>query len=101
MFSLVGKSAVVTGAGSGIGQAIAIALAKQGAFVDVLEVNVEGANDTVEQIRSAGGQADAVLHLLDVHFDLEALLASAYLQCKPAPPAPGGSKELSFCAQFH
>ena len=60
MFSLVGKSAVVTGAGSGIGQAIAIALAKQGAFVDVLEVNVEGANDTVEQIRSAGGQADAV-----------------------------------------
>ena len=60
MFSLAGKYAVVTGAGSGIGKAIALALAKQGAFVDVLEVNVEAANDTVEQIRSAGGQADAV-----------------------------------------
>ena len=58
MFSLSEKSAVVTGAGSGIGKAIALALAKQGAFVDVLEVNVEAANDTVEQIRSAGGQAD-------------------------------------------
>ena len=39
MFSLKGKSAVVTGAGSGIGQAIALALAKQGAFVDVLEID--------------------------------------------------------------
>ena len=59
MFSLAGKSAVVTGAGSGIGQAIAFALAKQGAFVDVLEINDEAAGETVEQIRSDGGQAEA------------------------------------------
>lgn len=58
MFSLAGKSAVVTGAGSGIGQAIAFALAKQGAFVDVLEINDEAAGETVEQIRSDGGQAE-------------------------------------------
>ena len=59
MFSLKGKSAVVTGAGSGIGQAIALALAKQGAFVDVLEIDGQAADETVEQIRSAGGQAEA------------------------------------------
>ena len=59
MFSLKGKSAVVTGAGSGIGQAIALALAKQGAFVDVLEIDGQAAGETVEQIRFAGGQADA------------------------------------------
>jgi len=58
MFSLKGKSAVVTGAGSGIGQAIALALAKQGAFVDVLEIDGQAAGETVEQIRSAGGQAE-------------------------------------------
>ena len=60
MFSLAGKTAIVTGAGSGIGQAIAIALAKQGAFVDVLEIDLNAANDTAERIRSAGGQADVV-----------------------------------------
>ena len=59
MFSLKGKSAVVTGAGSGIGQAIALALAKQGAFVDVLEIDGQAAGETVEQILSAGGQAEA------------------------------------------
>ncbi|MBC8243590.1 MAG: glucose 1-dehydrogenase [Verrucomicrobia bacterium] len=59
MFRLEGKSAVVTGAGSGIGRAIALALAKQGAFVDVLEIDDEAAGVTVGQIRAAGGQAEA------------------------------------------
>ena len=58
MFSLKGKNAVVTGAGSGIGQAIALAFAKQGARVDVLEINTEAAGETVEKIRSEGGEAD-------------------------------------------
>tara|TARA_B000000460_G_scaffold225586_1_gene179962 strand:- start:327 stop:1100 length:774 start_codon:yes stop_codon:yes gene_type:complete len=59
MFSLAGKTAIVTGAGSGIGQAIAFALAKQGAFVDVLEIDDDAAGETLGQIRSAGGQAAA------------------------------------------
>ncbi|MED5382213.1 MAG: SDR family oxidoreductase [Verrucomicrobiota bacterium] len=59
MFRLEGKSAVVTGAGSGIGRAIALALAKQGAFVDVLEIDDEAAGETVGQIRASGGQAEA------------------------------------------
>ena len=83
MFSLVGKSAVVTGAGSGIGQAIAFALAKQGAFVDVLEVNVEGANDTVEQIRSAGGQADAVKCDVSNHGQVQEVFCLLYTSPSP------------------
>ena len=59
MFSLKGKNAIVTGAGSGIGQSTAIAFAKQGAYVSVLEINIEAANETVEKIRINGGQADA------------------------------------------
>ena len=59
MFSLKGKNAIVTGAGSGIGQSTAIAFANQGAYVSVLEINIEAANETVEKIRINGGQADA------------------------------------------
>ena len=59
MFSLKGKNTIVTGAGSGIGQSTAIAFAKQGAHVSVLEINLEAANETVEKILTNGGQADA------------------------------------------
>lgn len=57
MFSLEGKSAVVTGAGSGIGQAIALTFARQGAKVYVLDVNQEQANATVFKIQEDGGEA--------------------------------------------
>ena len=59
MFSLNGKNAVVTGGGSGIGQSIALTFAKQGAYVNVLEINLDAANETVEKIRAEGGQAEA------------------------------------------
>ena len=55
MFSLKNKKAVVTGGGSGIGQAIAIQLAANGADVHILEITVENGQQTLEKIQSAGG----------------------------------------------
>jgi len=50
MFSLLGKHAVVTGAGSGIGKAVAILLAKQGATVYIADINEEQADATAKEI---------------------------------------------------
>ena len=52
--------ALVTGAGSGIGRASALALAKQGATVALADRNVEGANATRKTIEAAGGKALAI-----------------------------------------
>jgi 2-keto-3-deoxy-L-fuconate dehydrogenase len=57
MFSLKGKSAVITGGGSGIGNAMAILFAKQGAIVHIIELNAEAAEQTVKQITDDNGTA--------------------------------------------
>ena len=57
MFSLANKHAVVTGAGSGIGKAVAVLLAKQGATVYVVDINLDQANEVVKEIEAAGGRA--------------------------------------------
>ena len=59
MFFLSQKTAVITGAGSGIGQAIALLFAKQGAHIEVLDLKLESAQGTVDQILAAGGSAHA------------------------------------------
>lgn len=58
-FNLDGKNAIVTGGGSGIGQAISIALAGQGAHVHILELQSEFADDTIFEITNSGGKATA------------------------------------------
>jgi NAD(P)-dependent dehydrogenase (short-subunit alcohol dehydrogenase family) len=59
MFSLAGKIAVITGAGSGIGQAVAKLFAQQGAHVEVLDLKLEAAQATADAILAAGGSACA------------------------------------------
>jgi len=54
---LQGKTAIVTGAGRGIGEGIALALAREGANVVVMDRNVEDANRVVKKIVSSGGKA--------------------------------------------
>jgi 3-hydroxybutyrate dehydrogenase len=54
---LEGKSAIVTGAASGIGREIALVYAREGAKVAIADLNLDAANGTAAQIRDAGGQA--------------------------------------------
>lgn len=57
MFSLQQKTAIVTGAGSGIGKAIAQLLSKQGATVYVADINEENISATINSIQEEGGKA--------------------------------------------
>ena len=59
MFDLSGKTAVVTGSGSGIGEAIARLFARQGARVALLDVDEAGASGVAESIRTSGGVAES------------------------------------------
>lgn len=61
MRGLKDKVALVTGAGSGIGKAIAQRLAEEGMLVGILDINLQAAQQTVSDIRESGGQADAAV----------------------------------------
>jgi NAD(P)-dependent dehydrogenase (short-subunit alcohol dehydrogenase family) len=64
MKTLVDRVAVVTGAGSGIGRATSVALARRGARVAVLDVDESRAAGTAELVRALG--RDASVHVADV-----------------------------------
>jgi NAD(P)-dependent dehydrogenase (short-subunit alcohol dehydrogenase family) len=57
MFDFAGKTAIVTGAASGIGEAIALELAASGAFVIVSDISAEGCAGPVATILDRGGKA--------------------------------------------
>jgi len=53
----VGKTIIVTGSGSGIGQATAQLFAQEGGKVVVADINEQGGQNTVRLIKEAGGEA--------------------------------------------
>ena len=71
------KVALVTGASSGIGRAIALAWAREGAKVVVSDVNAQGGEETAALVRSAGGDALFVACDVGSAADCEALVNRA------------------------
>lgn len=63
-FNLKNKVAIITGGGSGIGRAISITLASQGADVQILDYNLNAAIETITEIHSNGNKGD--VHQCDV-----------------------------------
>lgn len=86
LFDLTGRKALVVGAGSGIGEAVAYGLAAHGAHVLCGDLKLDAAQKAAEQIRSTGGNADAVAidigsgdsvkSVIDANTDLDVLVST-------------------------
>ena len=76
--------AVITGAASGIGRAIAIGYAREGAQVALLDINEKAAGEAAQEIRRAGGQAESF-----------ALAATRRAACTGGARAGGGRRAWS------
>ncbi len=77
---LEGKTAIVTGAGSGVGQASAIRFAEEGARVVCADINGDAAKETARTVETAGGTAVAAQCDVSVDADVAALIDSAVAQ---------------------
>lgn len=74
--NLKGKTAIITGAGSGIGQATALVFAEAGADVVVPDLNLKGAKETVAQIKKMGRNAIALTTNVTSVKDVEKMVRS-------------------------
>jgi NAD(P)-dependent dehydrogenase (short-subunit alcohol dehydrogenase family) len=72
-----GKTAIITGGGSGIGRATALLLAREGAAIVVADYYETGAKETVAQVEEAGGKAAAARADVSKAADLDAMFAFA------------------------
>lgn len=77
MGKLEGKVAIVTGAGSGMGRAIAKSYAEEGAKVVLAELNENTMNETLEEIISTNGVAIAIKTDISKELEIEAMMKKA------------------------
>jgi meso-butanediol dehydrogenase / (S,S)-butanediol dehydrogenase / diacetyl reductase len=85
MEELEERVALVTGAGSGIGRAVACALARAGALVVVSDLSLEGSAETARQIEHAGGTS--VVRQLDVTHESDVTETVNELTTSVGPPS--------------
>lgn len=74
---LEGKIALVTGAASGMGKAIAVLYAKEGAKLVVSDINAAGVEETVAHIEANGGLATAVPGNVAKEEDIQKMIDTA------------------------
>jgi NAD(P)-dependent dehydrogenase (short-subunit alcohol dehydrogenase family) len=77
MARLAGKVAFVTGGGKGIGQAVAVLFAEEGARVVVADLDEQAARDTVARVTRAGGKGLAVIGDVAIEADVARMLGEA------------------------
>lgn len=77
MARLAGKVAFVTGGGKGIGQAVAMLFAEEGARVVVADIDEGAARDTVARVQTAGGEGLAVVGDVAIEADVARMLEQA------------------------
>jgi NAD(P)-dependent dehydrogenase (short-subunit alcohol dehydrogenase family) len=77
MGGMSGKVAVITGAGSGLGQATAAAFAAAGASVVVADVNMDGLDETVAIVEKGAGEVSAVRCDVTVEGEVQAMVRHA------------------------
>lgn len=80
LFSLEGKTALVTGASGGIGSDVAVALAEAGAFVGLSGTNVEHLQETANRVEAAGGKCALLPADLGTVENCRKLIADAQVQ---------------------
>ena len=80
VINMMGEAALVTGAASGLGRGTALALAKAGAHVCLVDVNAAGLEQTAQQVRSLG--RDALVHATDLSVEKNCAAAVAAVLAK-------------------
>jgi 2-hydroxycyclohexanecarboxyl-CoA dehydrogenase len=96
--SLKGKTAVVTGGGSGIGRACSVQLARDGNAVAVWDLNGAAAAETVRMIEAAGGRAIAYTGDASVKQSIDTILARIRADLGPVLILVNNAAITGFCA---